>query len=669
MDDLTQEFIAETRDMLEHVGNALLDWERNPSNIENLDEIFRFVHTVKGSCGFLNLPRIGKLAHDAEAVLDELRSGKRKSDETVVRGLLRTIDRIMVLTASLESGELSSGAAENDVFQPSRQSVATSNETVQPAATVSKRNVRISIDLLETMMTQVSDLVLVRNQLARTLLPTLGVDATAAQLDPLSARVGELRDSIARARMQPVDRLFAALPRLVRDTASQLGKSVRLVIEGTDVEIDREMVEQLRDPLIHVVRNAIDHGIESSDRRAAQGKESEAELRVTARQSGNQVVISISDDGNGIDLDRLRSKAVFAGKPEAMGLSPEAVADLVFEPGISTAKGITGVSGRGVGMDVVRVNVEKLGGNVSLVNRPGAGLTVDIRVPLTLSVVTVLTVAAGGVIFAVPRAAVQEIISIRSKNIAIENLGAGRLATVRGEKLGAFSLSEVLGLQDVDEMHLIIIQPTGGRRFAMLVDSVIDEEEVVVRQVAPQLAATGVFVGQALPNSGQPILLIDLRGAARRAGMITHRLNSSAVAAKPAAAATISLLSFIGLDGSLWGVRTALVQRVEDVARDAFTLRKDDAFVMLNDALLPVLLDGELPSTEQISLLRLSDGKGCLGYPVLQVKDLIRIAEGTMLSPAKHPIATVGNQVIQILDEAILFSDGRSRPRAFHHAG
>jgi two-component system chemotaxis sensor kinase CheA len=657
VDDLTQEFVAETRDMLEHVGNALLEWERDPRATRNFDDIFRFVHTVKGSCGFLDLPRIEKLAHGAESVLSDLRNGDRMSDEAVIGGLLRVIDRITILTAALENGDAVPDEAEDAALLTALVSGIASQASYAAPAPVSprRRNVRIDVDLLDAMMTQVSDLVLVRNELTRTLRPTLGADATANLLDALSARIGELRGSIAKARMQPVDRLFAALPRLVRDTAFQLGKSVGLVIEGTEVELDREMVEQLRDPLIHIVRNAIDHGIEMPELRSSIGKQAEAELRVTAKQSGNQVVITVSDDGRGIDLAGLRARALSSGMQEASSLSPEASANLIFQPGLSTAESITAISGRGVGMDVVRANIEKLGGTVSLLNKVGAGLTIEICVPLTLSIVTVLTVSAGGMTFAIPRAIVQEVVSIRSDAVTIDPLGAGYLATVRGEKLGALSLSRSLGLNDCDQTHLLIVQPTGGRRYAMLVEAVHDQEEVVVRQVSPQLSGAGVFAGQALPNSGLPILVIDVLGVARLVGLNVDRAEVVPLTLVPAKSPTISVLSFIGLDGQPWGVRTAMVERIEDVARESFTVRAGDAFVVLDGVLVPAVLDGELPATDQIALLRLTDGKINIGYPVLQVDDLVRIDAATVLSPNRHPIAMVAGQVVRLLDQQDLF--------------
>jgi two-component system chemotaxis sensor kinase CheA len=648
--------------MLEHVGNALLEWESNPTAPRDFDEIFRFVHTVKGSCGFLDLPRIEKLAHVAESILGELRAGERKADAGLVDGLLRIIDRIALLTNALESGD----ATPDEESDANLLTALDTKDFVQaPAVPMpQRRNVRIDVDLLDAMMTQVSDLVLVRNELTRTLRTTLGTDMTATTLDSLSARIGELRLSIARARMQPVDRLFAALPRLVRDTAAELKKSVSLIVEGTDVELDREMVEQLRDPLVHIIRNAIDHGIESLENRIAIGKSPEAELRVTARQSGNQVVITISDDGRGIDVDRLRKQATKIGSKDASTLSDEAAANLIFTPGLSTAKAVTAISGRGVGMDVVRANIERLGGNISLTNRPGSGLTIDICVPLTLSIVTVLTVTAGGMNFAVPRATVQEVLSADAKAAEVERIGAGHIATIRGEKFGTVALSAILDLGERRQTHLLVLQPTGGRRYVLMVEAVHDQEEVVVRQVAPTLASTGVFAGQALPNSGLPVLVIDVLGIARLAGLNVERAEVRTDTPLVAPASTVSILSFIGLDGQLWGVPTRLVERIEDVPRRAITIRSGDAFVTLDGMLCRAVLGGALPADEEIAVLRLNDGNHRIGYPVLQVEDIVRIDEKSILSADHDPIALIGGEVIQLLDEKTLFGTLMQRERA-----
>jgi len=635
VDDLTSEFVAETRETLAAIGTALVGWETHPDQTARLDEIFRFVHTVKGSCGFLDLPRIGALAHAAESVLGDLRSGERAADTRVVGAMLALIDRIALLTEALESGDavppeasdlaliraLDSQPDVGPVEDSNAQIQVTADQTVKPA-----RTVRIAVDLLDEMMNQISDLVLARNELSRGL-RAAGNEAAMPAVERLSLRIGDLRDSIARARMQPVDRLFAALPRLARDTAMALGKSVKLVLLGSDVELDREMVEQLRDPLLHIVRNAIDHGIESPDERVRAGKPAEAILRITARQSGNQIAIEIADDGRGIDIDRLRLRAVEAEVVDlrkAEQMTDSAIAQLIFAPGLSTAGKITEISGRGVGMDVARANVERLGGSIALDNRVGSGLTVSLRAPLTLSIVNVLSVTASDQRFAIPLSVIEEIFSAKSVTARIETVGDGRIVTIRDDILPLVSLSDVLGLGADDEVHILVIEPAGGRRFAIAAGHISDHEEVVVRPVAPGLAGSGVFAGQTLPGHGGPLLLIDALGLARHAHVDREREQKAATGG-PVEAPGDLVLTFVGIDGLSRAVRTALVERIEDIERAAFTAIGADTLVTIDGGLWPVVLHGELPEDGAITILRLTDGQSNVAYPVRTVIDLARL--------------------------------------------
>lgn len=337
MDELTGEFVSETRETLERIAGALVAWEVRPDDRVQLDEIFRFVHTVKGSCGFLNLPRIEALAHAAETALADVRSGVKLPDSALVATMLSIIDRIRLLVDALEPEtkielpEFSTDAALITALETG--TVVTSSAEQEPAAV--QRTVRIGVPLLEAMMNQVSELVLVRNEMARALRHIDDRDLTAG-FDKLTSVIGELRESVTRTRMQPIERLFATLPRLVRDTANECGKSVTLEIVGQDVEIDREMVESIRDPLIHIVRNAIDHGIEAPDDRVAAGKPKTSVLRIIALQSGNQVSIEISDDGRGIDTAKLIQRAIGDKRiaaSNAARLDAHAAASLILRQG------------------------------------------------------------------------------------------------------------------------------------------------------------------------------------------------------------------------------------------------------------------------------------------------------------------------------------------------
>ena len=625
MDELIGEFVAETRETLGHIGEALVDWESHPNDAARLDQIFRFVHTVKGSCGFLDLPRIGALAHAAESALGEVRDGKRTTDARLIGAMLAIIDRISLLSEALQTmAEVPDVAGDAALIAGIDSDVALIAESVA-ALPKQVRNVRVAIDVLETAMTQVSDLVLARNELARQLRETETDMLTAAAFERVSSAISEIRETIARTRMQPIERLFALLPRLVRDTASAVGKSVQLRIEGSDVEIDREMIEAIRDPLTHIVRNAIDHGIEHADERERAGKVASGKLTVIARQSGNQVSIVVADDGRGIDVTRLVKNAVAANlvtASKAEGMSAEAASYLIFAPGLSTAKDVTAISGRGVGMDVVRTNVERLGGAISIDNRPGLGLTITLRAPLTLSIMNALLVESGGRAFAIPRAAIHEIVLVKSPSVRVEAVGGGYVAVVRGRMLSVVSLAAMLGLRDEPLSHLVIIDPPGGNRFAMGVAFVRDHEELVVRPTAPHIASLGAFAGQALPDSGVPLLVIDPAGIAVRAGISEERQHRATSEVAVVNIETRSMLLFEGLDGQRRALRTANIGHIDDVDASDFVTQGDHVYVTVEGMLMAVVLDGDLPTTGRVALLRLMHEEVEVGYPVRAVYDL-----------------------------------------------
>lgn len=313
MDDLLQEFIAETRETLEALSGEIVAWESAPDDRDRLDAIFRFVHTVKGSCGFLDLPRLARLSHAAEDVLAAVRSGERTPDTRLVNAVLAIVDRIGEIVEAIDAGHALDDSGEDLLIA----ALDTGAEMAVPQSAVTprspSRSVRLNVDLLDRMMSGMSDMVLARNELARRVRDGGANPVVEAALERLSLTVAEMRDTVTRTRMQKIDALFSALPRMVRDTATELGKSVALHIEGSDVELDREMIEMMRDPLVHIVRNSIDHGIEAPALRRALGKRENGWLNVAARQSGNQIVIEITDDGQGVDTDRLVAKVASAG--------------------------------------------------------------------------------------------------------------------------------------------------------------------------------------------------------------------------------------------------------------------------------------------------------------------------------------------------------------------
>ena len=375
MDDLLAEFIAETREMLEAMQGELVTWEADPTDRARLDTIFRFVHTVKGSSGFFDLPRIEKLGHAAEGALAQVRAGKRSPDDRLINGVLATIDRIVAMVDAIDAGEEFPAGGDEELIRALEPDVGNScdldalvaaqqaddnkKNIVRPA-----RSIRLPVPLLDRVMSGISDIVLVRNELARAIRETNVDPVVSATFERLS---DDAREDISRMRMQRLEHLFATLPRLVRDLSAELGKQVMIDIEGGQVELDRELIELLRDPLMHILRNSIDHGVETPAARLSAGKSELGLIHITARQTGNSIIISITDDGSGIDTEKLVNRAVAADIATAKtctAMSEDERIGLIFQPGISTAEEVTSVSGRGVGMDVVRANIESLGGHI-----------------------------------------------------------------------------------------------------------------------------------------------------------------------------------------------------------------------------------------------------------------------------------------------------------------
>ncbi|NJM49584.1 MAG: hypothetical protein HC843_00685 [Sphingomonadales bacterium] len=460
MDDLLEEFIAETRETLELLSGQLVQWEKEPDDRALVDSVFRFVHTVKGSCGFLDLPRLLRLSHAAEDLLSSARDGLVSPTTDLVTAVLAVIDRIADLTNALESGQ---SVYDNDAelidamlaFVPKGDNDSYSvsidpSEAVKQMADIDlemadgmvgnpkNRSVRVSLQLLDKLMNGVSDMVLARNEVSRQLRKSHINSDLDHSFSRLSSSVAEMRDAVGLMRMQHIDRLFSSLPRLLRDICQELGKDIDLHIEGSEVEVDREMVEALRDPLAHILRNAADHGIESVNERRAVGKSPTGLIKITARQSGNQIMIEIADDGRGIDLEKLATKAISSkliSAPQWQKMAEKAQLATIFMPGLSTAESISSISGRGVGMDVVKTNLQAVGGTIDLENHVGQGLKMTLRLPLTLSIIAGLSVKAGDQIFGISRSSVIEILSTSNKNVVIEEVGGTNIACIRGIRM------------------------------------------------------------------------------------------------------------------------------------------------------------------------------------------------------------------------------------------
>lgn len=637
MDDLLADFLAETREMLGALGGELVAWEDDPGDRARLDAIFRFFHTVKGNCGFFDFPRLEGLSHAAEDALSDVRAGRRRPDSALVSAVLAILDRIGEMIDIIESGrELPEGSEDLLItaLDPDRGVSATpvqpqlaAGDEEQRRAAPAQRSIRLPVELLDRVMSGVSDMVLARNELARRLREGSMPASVEEPFERLSSIIADVRDAMTRTRMQRIEGLFATLPRLVRDLSAELGRQATLDLDGNDVELDREMIEIIRDPLTHIIRNAIDHGIEAPAVRVAAGKPEIGRLAISARQSGNQILIDIVDDGRGIDDARLVEKGVAAGligAAQATRLSRRERTALIFEPGISTAEVVTAISGRGVGMDVVRANVERIGGAVEVESTLGRGTRFTLRVPLTLTIIPALTVSIGLQQFAIPRSSIEEIVHVGEGTLEISRLGGATLAGIRGRRLPCLVLADLLQLQSrvsEGERTLVVLRLAGGELFALAVDRLHGHEELVVKPVAPAIIATGLYAGTTLTDDGNPILLLEVTGLAKAGGLqfdAPERQSPQDDAPEAATAARMnSVLLFVGLDGRRKAMPMAAVARIEEAGIAAVGHDGDRMFVVIGDRILPLAgMSGEALPEESLHLFRLSDGRCEIGYAI-----------------------------------------------------
>ena len=643
MDDLLADFVAETREMLQAIEGEIVAWEADPADRARLDAIFRFVHTVKGNCGFFDFPRLEKLSHAAESALSEVRAGRRRASSALVTAVLAVIDRISDMIDAIDAGEelpaggdeLLVAALEPGRDEPDSESIQAEEQAGPKTARQCNgtRSIRLPVELLDRVMSGVSDMVLARNELARRL-RELGADsALEGPFERLSGILDGVREGATRMRMQRLEHLFSALPRMVRDLSSELGKQVMIDLEGGGVELDREMIESARDPLTHIIRNAIDHGIEPPSERLAAGKREIGMITVSARRTGNRITIAVSDDGRGIALARLREKAVASGvvgAAEAVGMSDEQALDLIFAPGLSTADKVSQVSGRGVGMDVVRANIEKIGGTVAVSSAEGEGTIVFLHLPLTLSIVEGLTVEVGRHTLGLPRSYIVEIARSVSRAIEVERLGDGIFLTFRGERVPCLDLAEVLALPepiDLDRATFVFVRLVSGDLFALAADRVLDNADFVLKPLPPALADIGLFGGTALLDDGRPILKIDVPSVAERYGLVSHtriRGIAAEAAATEAAAPADQAVVFTDFSGRRRAMRMLPIQHIHTVRTASIETAGAGLVAAIDGSILPLLgaQAGDL-TNDAVTALRLGDGETEVLYAVSAIVDTV----------------------------------------------
>ncbi len=675
MDEFIAEFVNESREMLEALERELVAWEREPGDQARLDVIFRFFHTVKGNCGFFDLPRLEALAHAAEDALAGVRNGKRTIDARLVDAVLAVVDRIGEMVDAIDSGaEVSQGnddqliaALSGKQIEPVAVAAPVTAPSEDPASSgparqgESLRTVRLPTNLVDRFMSGISDMILVRNELQRQI-ASLGHHAgIEASFNRLSTILADTQAIMTRVRMQPISNLFSSYQRMVRDLAADLGKQVAIEIESGEVELDREMIELLRDPLLHIVRNAVDHGLETLDERRAAGKPGTGQVRLSARQTGNVIRIAISDDGRGIDLDRLVEKAIARGlltREQASQLTPAQRAMLVCEPGLTTASEVTKISGRGVGMDVVRDSIERIGGKLRVDTTAGMGCAVILDVPLTLSIVPSLTVQVGEQTFSLPRSYVSEIVT-GGDGVEAERIGGVRHITLRDGLHPCLSLDQVLGIAGHKaplQQVLVMVKMIDGSVFALAVDAIVDSGDLVVRPVAPAITATGLYVGVVQLSDGSPALMLDVAGIGRQSDLLSEgqgrlRLDSEAETRFDQAELLVPVVAFAARDGSRKAVAMEAVERIAEVGQAAVGFAGSAAHVVLDGEIIPLLgLEDTLPEDALLDILVISDDACRLAYATAGDVGAEDLDPATITFQSGHRLGLLGDRPVELLE-------------------
>jgi two-component system chemotaxis sensor kinase CheA len=602
MDEIVQEFLIESNENLDQLDQELVKLESDPSSKELLASIFRTIHTIKGSCGFLGFARLEKVAHAGESLLSLLRDGKLALTAEVTSGLLAMVDAVRHMLAQIQDaghdGENSYPELLEDLTRLNSGSQAASFSNIKPQhrPTLEKmggllvergsvrpediaralqeqergdprrvgdilvgfglckqedilaaqqiiesrsresgiETIRVGVNLLDKLMNLVGELVLVRNQLLQ-----FSNSTHDASFHAVSQRMNliatELQEQVMKTRMQPIGNIWNKFPRTVRDLALSCHKEVRLEMEGQETELDRTIIEAIKDPLTHLVRNSIDHGIEPPQTRREKGKDSCGRLLLRAFHEGGQVNIEISDDGAGLNPERIRSKAIERGlisAQQAVNMPERELFNLIFLPGFSTAEKVSNVSGRGVGMDVVLTNVEKIGGAVDVHSSVGQGTTVRVKIPLTLAIVPALIVACGDNRFALPQISLLELVRIEAEEIAkrIEAVHGAPVYRLRGRLLPLLYLDRELQITQiagrVAAINIVVLQAE-DRRFGLVVDEITDTQEIVVKPLGKQLKGLSAYSGATIMGDGRVALILDVVGLAQRAKVIAEVREST----------------------------------------------------------------------------------------------------------------------------------------------
>ena len=668
MDEILSDFLVETQDGLELASAQLVAYERDPSDLRSIEHVYRLMHTIKGTSGFLGLTRLGALAHATETLISALRDGLPVTSERISL-MLRSVDRLtQTMQAISQNGSEPQGHDDDLIaaFAPkplAEVSELTPSAEIFAAPASGALSIRVSVGALERLMMLVQELVQTRNQLQELTRDAKIDERLSAPLQRFASLTSDLQEAVVRARMQPVSRLFANLPRLVRDLSAELGKSFHLVTTGEETELDRQMIERIRDPLIHIIRNAADHGLETASVRRGLGKPEVGTIRVAASHEAGFVTIDISDDGFGLDVERIRLRAIERGlvaAADAAALKDSDVFRFIFAPGFTTAHDVSSVSGRGMGMDVVRANIEQLGGTIHVTSRPGRGTHMALRIPLTLVIAPALIVETDAQYFAVPQMSIVEIISLDGQaSHAVEMMQGGAVMRWRDDVL---SVCDTRALFAFDERpfhsRFALVLQSGGARYVLIVDRVVDVQEIVVKPAGLALASVALYSGLTLLGDGSLVLVLDPSAIAASLGVVRDdRLNVMPHTGAEAAHVPPShFLLFSSSEIGLNAVALALVAGIVKVpmhdiqyVQERLVLHHEGRFiplVALNEA-------WEMAEDEFIPVIVLGQDEACVGLIVDHIVDIVEgVFDVQISNPQAGLIGTLdfGGRPAELID-------------------
>ncbi|HUY88132.1 MAG TPA: chemotaxis protein CheA [Pirellulales bacterium] len=726
MDQIVKEFLVESYENLDQLDRDLVHLEEDPHDKERLASIFRTIHTIKGTSGFFAFTNLESVAHVGENLLCKLREGELTLTPEITSALLAMVDAVRQMLASVEEtgsegqnqyGELiqtltrlhaasaSSAAevaglaesaleevaelvsAELEACQEAAVAAATEPEpppaplaepsepfaelaakaTDGKAGALSDGNIRVDVGLLDKLMNLVGELVLARNQILQ--FKAAHNDAAFVSTSQrLNLITTELQEGVMKTRMQPIGNIWNRFPRVVRDLAMACGKEVRIEMEGKETDLDKTIIEAIKDPLTHLVRNSVDHGIEPPEVRRQRGKPAEGRLFLRAFHEGGQVNIEIADDGAGIDPEKLKQKALERGlisREHAARMGEREALNLIFLPGFSTAAKVSNISGRGVGMDVVKTNIEKIGGAVDLQSELGQGTTIKIKIPLTLAIIPALVVTSGGDRYAIPQVSLLELVRLDGEQArkGIERIHGVPVYRLRGHLLPLVYLNRQLKVageaRETDDQAVnIVVLQADDRHFGLVVDGINDTEEIVVKPLSKQLKGVSVFAGATIMGDGQVALILDVLGIAQSAGVVSETRDRSLGAA---AARTQQqrdqwqalLLVGLGREGRA-AIPLSLVARLEKIPLEQVERAAEQEVVQYRGRILPLIrLKQVLPGYEDeaagdaelLQVVVYADREHGVGLVVDRILDIVE-TQLEVRHNAKRP-GILGSAVIQ----------------------